>query len=64
MDADTQAHRIPVHDIETLKLCVAAAWFHGSISACRAYELGRTLRCPHSEIDALQASVAWEAAEK
>ena len=64
MIVDADARRIPAHDVETLKLCVAAAWFHGTISIGQAYELAGTLRCSHSEMDALRSQVAWEADEK
>ena len=46
--------RIPVHDIATLKLCVASAWLHGSISGGRARELANALGCKPGEIEALR----------
>ncbi len=53
--------RIPAHDIATLKLCVASAWLHGSISAGRARELANALGCKPGEIEALKDAEEQEA---
>ncbi|MBV9748988.1 MAG: hypothetical protein JO157_09245 [Acetobacteraceae bacterium] len=61
-DPDSQqTQRIPAHDVATLKLCVASAWLHGSISAGRAHELAEVLACEPGEIEALRALEAQEA---
>ncbi len=54
-------HRITAHDIATLKLCVASAWLHGSISASRAHELAEALACKPGEIEALRDAEEQEA---
>ena len=48
--------RFFAHDLATLKLCVAFAWLHGSISAGRAHELAEALGCKPGEIEALKAA--------
>jgi hypothetical protein len=52
--------RVMAHDLATLKLCVASAWLHGSISATRARELAEALGCKPGEIEALKAIVEEE----
>jgi hypothetical protein len=52
--------RVMAHDIATLKLCIASAWLHGSISAGRARELAEALGCKPGEIEALRATAEEE----
>ena len=46
--------RIPAHDVETLKLCLAGAWAHGTISRRRALELARSCGWDDGEIEVLK----------
>ena len=60
MVADPNAHRIPQDGLETIKLCVASAWVHGTIPAERAYELADMLGCSRGELAVFAAEVMRE----
>lgn len=55
-----EPRRIPAHDLETIKFCVAAAWHHGAISDGRALELAETLHCSRAELATLVDEVKQE----
>jgi hypothetical protein len=48
------AIRLAAHNAATLKLCIASAWLHGSISRGRAAELAVALGWKFDEIDKLK----------
>ena len=50
----TSVTAISPHDLQTLKLCIAAAWLYESISRGRAAELARSLGIEFSEIEDLK----------
>lgn len=48
--------RVPAHDQATLKLCIASAWLHETISGGRARELVYMLGWDFAEIEDLRAA--------
>lgn len=58
-----ETRRIPAHDVETLKVCVAGAWAHGTISGGRARELARSCGWDQNELEILKISEERKGAE-
>lgn len=52
--SQTTPRRIPGHDVDTLKLCVAGAWAHGTISRGRAFELARSCGWDTADLEILK----------
>lgn len=51
--------KVSSKDLKTIKLCIASAWLHGSISAGRVHELEKSLDMAIGEIGKLKVIEAW-----